>query len=387
MNENKANYAKIGFFVFSGFALILLVIGVAGARVISKQAIYAETYFGESVTGLDVGSPVKYRGVPIGEVSRIGFVFSEYGTAAGDSLTLDSANQILVVMALDPDKFSPIRNNDPVAFLNKLVRDGMRVKLSALGVTGLSFLELDYAPAAHAVAQRPLAWTPKNPYIPSMPSTMVVFKQAMDDVFAKLNEINIKALGDTLLATLNLIKAKLDKVDSAALAAEANALLADLRANSRALQDILAAPELKRLPADLSATAENARRLTSRLDATLETQLDPLAASLRSAADRADRLVQTLSSVATNAGVQVEQTVAALNQTAQTLDRTALSQQDALAELIANLRRASTGLDRLVSELRDNPAALLFSAPPAPLPETGMKTQPEAAASKKRTTP
>ena len=69
MNENKANFAKIGFFVLAGAALIVLAIGIAGARTFNKKVVEAETYFAESVTGLDLGSPVKYRGVPVGEVS------------------------------------------------------------------------------------------------------------------------------------------------------------------------------------------------------------------------------------------------------------------------------------------------------------------------------
>ena len=74
MNENKANFAKIGFFVLAGTALIALAIGIAGARTFNKQVVEAETYFAESVAGLDLGSAVKYRGVPVGEVKRIGFV-------------------------------------------------------------------------------------------------------------------------------------------------------------------------------------------------------------------------------------------------------------------------------------------------------------------------
>jgi ABC-type transporter Mla subunit MlaD len=371
MNENKANYAKIGFFVLTGFALLLVVIGIAGARVISKQVTLAETYFDESVTGLDIGSPVKYRGVPVGEVSRIGFVFSEYGDPALDQQTPDGVSQILVVMALDPNKFSPLKHHNPAVVLSRLVKDGMRVKIAASGVTGLSFLELDYTPASGLPAARtpPVSWQPKNIYIPSTPSTMAAFKKSIDDVFVKLSQINIQALGDALIDTLSLVKTKLSRVDVDALSGEAQSLLGDLRATNRSLQSLLAAPELKTLPADLAAAAANARRVTETLDA----QLNPLAASARSAAERADRLVAALSDVATNAGGQVEQTVAALNQTAQTLDRTALTQQDALADLLANLRSATEGLDRLVSELRANPSALLFSQPPAPLPETGKK--------------
>jgi len=113
MNENKANYAKIGFFVLAGIGLMLLVIGIAGARTFNKKVVLAETYFAESVTGLDIGSPVKYRGVPVGEVKRIGFVYSEYGKTAAETVTHNSARQVLVVMALDPERFGLLDAQNP----------------------------------------------------------------------------------------------------------------------------------------------------------------------------------------------------------------------------------------------------------------------------------
>jgi ABC-type transporter Mla subunit MlaD len=364
MNENKANYAKIGLFVLSGFALILIVIGIAGARVLSKKSFLVETYFTESVTGLDVGSPVKYSGVPIGEVNRIGFVVSEYGKQTSDHL--DSAKQILVVMALDPEKFIPLKNNAPAAFLERLVKDGMRVKLAASGVTGLSFIELDYTRSIQPVPPQPVYWIPNNPYIPSTPSTMVAFKKSIDEVFVKLSQINIQALGDELLATLYLVQGKLLNADIATLSAEATLLLRELRTTNRSIQSLVASPELQQLPGDLAATAGSVRRITS----SVETQIEPLANSVRSVTENANRLAEALTGIATNAGGQVQQTAAALNQTAQTLNRTAVSQQDALSELIQNLRGASTSLNQFVSDLRANPSALLFSRPPEPLPET-----------------
>lgn len=367
MNENKANYAKIGLFVLSGFALILIVIGIAGARVFNTKSVLAETYFTESVTGLDIGSPVKYRGVPVGEVSRIGFVFSEYANLANGQMSPDDANQILVVMAIDPKKFIPLQNQSSGEFLERLVKDGLRAKLAASGVTGLSFLELDYSSSGPThLPPHAVSWTPNHPYIPSSPSTMFSFKKSIDEVFVKLSQINIQALGDELLATLYLVQGKLLNADIATLSIEAAALLAELRATNRSLQTLVSSPDLQRLPADLAATVGSARRIAS----SVETQVEPLVSSVRAVAERANLLADTLTGISTNAGGQVEQTAAALNQTAQTLNRTAVSQQDALAELIQNLRSASTGLDELVSDLRANPSALLFSRPPEPLPET-----------------
>ncbi len=365
MNENKANYAKIGFFVLGGAALILLVIGIAGARVFNKKVVLAETYFAESVTGLDLGSPVKYRGVPVGEVKRIGFVYSEYGNHKDELLTHASARQVLVVMALDPEKFGLINSQAADTILSGLVKQGLRVKLASSGVTGLSFLELDYFSGKDGESALASAWKPHNPYIPATASTMTNFKKAIDDVFVKLSAVDLQALGDELIATLYLFQNKLSNIDILALSTEATALLSELRSTNQSLKKIIDAPELERLPADLSATVASARRSAEGI----ETQIKPLAVSISQLALRASTLVEAFNGVVTNNSTAIEQTVGSLNQTAQTLNRTALAQQDSLAKLIQNLRSASEGLDRVINDLSANPAVLLFGQPPEPLTE------------------
>lgn len=368
MNENKANYAKIGFFVMSGVTMILLVVGIAGARVFSKQVVLAETYFAESVTGLDMGSAVKYRGVPVGEVKRIGFVYSEYGTTStGGALTLAGARQILVVMALDPEKFGLLQKQDANTILNKLVEQGLRVKIALSGVTGLAFLELDYFRSdANEVSPALIAWHPHNPYIPASTSMMFTLKKAVDDVFVKLSNVDIPALGDELLATLYLVQNKLSDADVASFSKESTELLAELRETNQALKKLISSPELANVPADLAATVGSARHAAEGV----EKQIQPITQALQELTARATDLVAEVNGLMTNNSAHVEQTVAALNQTAQTLNRTALSQQGSLAEMLQNLRSASTGLDRIVNDLSANPAVLLFGQPPEPLPET-----------------
>jgi len=381
MNENKANFAKIGFFVLAGAALIVLAIGIAGARTFNKKVVEAETYFAESVTGLDLGSPVKYRGVPVGEVKRIGFVYSEYGKRKDDLLTQAGARQILVVMALEPERFGLLGDQTADKVLRTLVQQGLRVKIASSGVTGLSFLELDYfAQPSDVVEDYPLTWQPANPFIPSTPSTMTYLKRAVDDVFVKLSAIDLRALGDEMLVTLYLLQNTLNKTDVAALSAEATKLLSELRETNRSVKKLLDAPELAALPADLGATLESARRVATGI----ETNILPLATSLRQIASRADGLLGNANDlidnadrfignadrlVTTNSPV-VGEIVGALNQTAQTLNRTTLAQQGTLGELIQSLRTAAADLERLAGEMRANPSALLFGQPPLPLPET-----------------
>src|SRR5690349_5552827 len=65
------NHWKLGLFVVVGFLLGLTSIVYLGARSLQKETIRYNSYLDEAVTGLDVGSPVRFRGVTIGSVSVI----------------------------------------------------------------------------------------------------------------------------------------------------------------------------------------------------------------------------------------------------------------------------------------------------------------------------
>ena len=80
----KAHYFKIGVFMLSGITLAVLAVIILGAGALFKKKFMMETYFDESVQGLSVGAPLKYRGVTIGSVEHIGFVRNDYKTELSD---------------------------------------------------------------------------------------------------------------------------------------------------------------------------------------------------------------------------------------------------------------------------------------------------------------
>src|SRR4029079_11810553 len=58
-------------FVLLGFGLAIAAAVLLGVATTRKQTVKYHSYFNESVQGLDLGSPVKFRGVTIGHVSAI----------------------------------------------------------------------------------------------------------------------------------------------------------------------------------------------------------------------------------------------------------------------------------------------------------------------------
>ena len=74
----KANYFKLGLFVIGAIVAGAVVLVVIGSGRWFQPKLTIETYFNESVQGLDRGSKLKYRGVSIGEVTRIGFTYNKY---------------------------------------------------------------------------------------------------------------------------------------------------------------------------------------------------------------------------------------------------------------------------------------------------------------------
>src|ERR1044072_1248420 len=77
---DRARYFKIGLFIIIGTVIAAFGVVALGVGTIFQKKILVETYIDESVQGLDVGSPAKFRGVPVGKVETITLTSAEYPT-------------------------------------------------------------------------------------------------------------------------------------------------------------------------------------------------------------------------------------------------------------------------------------------------------------------
>ena len=280
-------YLRVGLLILGGIALLVGLIWFLGGTQISHGTLF-ESYFSESVQGLEVGAAVKYRGVTIGRVTDIGLVSAEYGGGPLIDVQRNTYRLVFVRYLVDTTKIGQMPETSEAVAL------GLRARLASQGITGLTYLELDFVDPARYPAQD-VPWQPKATYIPSMPSTLTQVQDAAQQVLAKLNRVDIDTLSTQLTGLLTDLRADFAQGDVHQTLAEATALLrttdeavhaadlpgltAEIRQTSKALHDTLQGEQMQKL-------LTNAGLAADRL-ATAAAKLTPLIASIQATVQRA----------------------------------------------------------------------------------------------------
>lgn len=313
------SHTRLGVFIVAAIALLVaLAISLGGGNTFRKK-VTVETYFDESVQGLDIGSKVRYRGVVIGAVSSINFTYTRYEL---DKSLSDRKQYVLVEMAVYPELLGTHGGDDD--FVGKLVADGLRIRMAPIGITGIAYLELDFSPRA---AVLPVRWQPANLYIPSVRSTVLNFVDAAERILGRLATLDLEGTVQRLDRLLQTLERKAGAIDTEALTREATAALNQLRGTLAKVDRLAGADAFKDLPADLAATVHRLREIAE--------------------------------------SPELRRTLAALDRSSQRMDQALDGREQDIAELIGNLRSASANLKHLSETLQRDPGAVLLApAPP-----------------------
>ncbi len=198
MSQSNPNYFRLGLFVFAGFAAILALILVFGTGQLFKKTTMAETYIEQSITGLDVGAPVRFRGVKIGQVTFIGLSGSLYET---NEPFPERKEYVVVRMQIDGDE-------DELLGPDKKLPKDLRARVKSQGITGVNYVELDYVRDMSNYKALPYSWKPEYLVIDSLPSQTDIFFSGIRKVLDNLGEMNLAETQkkfDVLLTNLNTI--------------------------------------------------------------------------------------------------------------------------------------------------------------------------------------
>jgi len=288
------------------FVIVLTVTAIASVLFLTSGKYYRksydtyQTYMTESVSGLNLNAPVRYRGVDVGRVRGIAL-------APGDVER--------VQVTLDIERGTPVKA-DTVAMLE------------TQGLTGIAFIDLT---AGHRDSP-PLTAKPGEEYPvilsgsslmsrleSSVPVLLTGLTRVSDNLNAVMDEENRRALKRTL--------------------ADLETLARTLAARSATIDSGLK---------DTAHTMRNAARVSD--------QLPQLVQRVERSADAFDRMTGQLGGAGASAGGAIEAVRADLQQfTGETLPE--------VRELVAELRVLTAALQRATDKVERNPSILLFGRP------------------------
>ena len=254
--STTTNHFKLGLFTLCGLAILIAGVLAFGARSYFEPTSLFETYVAGDVTGLAVGSAVELRGVNVGKVKRISFSWSEYQ---------ETTPSYIVVEFEMRDDVTPLPPGEARSeMLQSAIKRGLRARLKSQGITGTSFLSLEYLnPADNPPTQVP--WTPKHTYIPAAPGQFSELLASIDKSLHNVERLDFGAINQLVQGDLKSAGQVLDKVnqvDFGDLSTNANSLLTESHATVAQLQPALANIDFYAL----NQTLANAQRTLHDLD-------------------------------------------------------------------------------------------------------------------------
>jgi ABC-type transporter Mla subunit MlaD len=338
----ETRYRRLGVFVFAALALIVGVLFLLGGRSLFQPTYTFETYFNDSVAGLEVGSPVRFRGVPLGQVSEI----LPSSTAYEWDVPVEKRRDYIVVRA------TISQNRDWIERIRRetgdLIKAGLRAQTQLAGITGQQYLGLDILNPQEYPAL-PFDWKPKHVYLPSAPSLTSQIITNVQHFLANLDKLDLQAVERNLNALLENLNHKISEVPVAELSAEASAVLTDARTTINHLDGILTRP-------DIPVFLNNLARGSSRLDGLLG---DP---GLKQTIDNVAEVSVHLRRFA--ASGELDRTVRRIDELASRLGGTVQDNRYDVRVIVQDLRVTADNIRTLSDNLKRNPAGVLLGGPP-----------------------
>ncbi len=324
--SRKANPTLIGFFVLGAMFLAVGAVVFFGSLKLFSESEDFIVYFDEAVSGLEVGAPVKFRGVPIGKVKEI---FIRYNQE-------EESDHIPVIIELDISLLNSslgvdVDIRDEEVFI-QIVNQGYRAQLVTESfITGLLYIEIDIdldAGRPHFIQEEAI-----YKEFPSKPSLTAALGNTAQEVIAMLGALDVQSINDELVGVLTRANKALAQIEFA-------------RINDSVIRAADSATELMRSE-KITTTLESVNKTLKEFEtlaADLRAKIDPVL----SKADETNGEIQKTLQKIREASDQIERTLSPDSSVRYELENTLAE----LAELAESIRLLTDYLER-------NPRAFL----------------------------
>ena len=255
--KTKAGPAIVGAFVIGAFVLIVVaLLSFGGVSFFSKPERFM-VMFDESIHGLDLGSPVKLRGVRIGRVVELNVRYESEKNRSVVAVVCElNRNIITDSRGLQLDVSSR-------AELQKLVDQGLRARLEIQALaTGMLFVGLDFVDPTENPAPAP----PPNPtryvVVPFLPSAITEFQANLTEILNDVKKIDFAGISTEFKGLLSDTRKQLNGMDL-------KGTVEQWKKTGAQFETLAASPEIKDMIVNVNGAVTDLRKVLANLDSQL----------------------------------------------------------------------------------------------------------------------
>lgn len=303
--SKRASKTVIGIFVVSALALVVAGVLIFGSGDFLKERYKFVLFFQDSVKGLNVGAPVVFLGVKIGEVKDIAVIQDPS----------KSSFYIQVVIELTSGKikrsitkeFSGVK--ETYEYCNQLIEQGLRAELGLQSVvTGQLQIELDFHPEEKPIL---VGTNTKYKEIPTIPSKFEKFTKTLENL--PLEEI------------IDKVSSSLDRIDA-----------------------LLNSPEIREILQSMKLTMEEASKFSYKINKQIQPLLKRLDAALETYTMLGQNLDQQMGPLSSN----VQELVKMVTEVSKQADKALKSIENVVGENSVTTVELTTTLKEFSSAAR-----------------------------------
>lgn len=366
--ETRASYILVGGFVLVFLvAAVVAVVWLAGVE-LDEDTVRYDVFFEGSVSGLEAGNPVRYRGIPVGNVSR---------------------------MRINPDNVEEVQVTIEVPRSTPIKEDA-EASLEFQGITGVAYIQI--SGGSHEAPPLEPGPGEERPVIPSKPSQIQEvmerapellnrFTGLVDRANAILSEDNRRAFDETIANLAEFTGALANSSDDIeGTMAETAGTLKQLRATAGEAETLIAgfSERSESMAENLESTLAEARSLTRETRALVETtrpvvedtgetvraiggiaedvapHAGPVAREAEATMKDVRVLTTDLREASANIAEAADEAAKLMNETRGPVENFANSGLIEFTQLITEMRVLVASLSRIAKDIERDPARFFF---------------------------
>ena len=273
--SKEVNRIAIGGFVAGGIGLAVLAMLFIGSGKYFQQKSKQVLFFEGSVKGLNVGSPVKFRGVDIGEVTKIQLTIRPENLEFFVPVYVEIyRNSVSILGGKEQAKF------DDRKVVDRLVTEmGLRAQLQMQSLlTGQLFINYDFYPGTPI---KKVGLEDKIYEVPTIPTALQMLTETLEEIIDNIRKVNIQEMVDDIAQTAKGANKLMNSPDLSNAVENLNLALQDMQRFITNAESLVG--KVNRKVDSVSESFESTMDDTRKMVRNIDRRVDPIASDMESA--------------------------------------------------------------------------------------------------------